>query len=141
MTGRILLCTSALLLAAVIHGEAVGDAGKKLTDAEISKRLVGRWKDERKVNDLELKGLDEFKKDGTFKSQGTFTKGDRSLKVTVTGTWKIKDGVLVEVIETCDPPALKKGQESKDQVLSISDKEVKLKNEGGEEYVKVRLAE
>src|SRR5437870_12782441 len=75
---------------------------KRPTDAEISKLVVGKWKQDRKIKETEIKATDDFFKDGTCKSQGTLKRGDEIIKVAMTGTWKISDGLLIQVIETCE---------------------------------------
>jgi hypothetical protein len=117
------------------------EPAKKLSDAEITKLVVGKWYEERKGEGMELKGTTTYRKDGTFSGEATLKLRDESHKVSVTGTWKVADGSLIETVEACDPPILKKGHVSTDQVLAVTAKALKLKEKSGKEMIKTRIAE
>ena len=106
--------SSAMLLAACCAILITQESTTKLSDAEIAKLVVGKWSQDRKFKETEIKATQMFFKDGTFKSQGTLKTGEDVQKLAFTGTWKVSDGFLIQVIETSDPPTLKKGHVSKD---------------------------
>jgi hypothetical protein len=130
-----------LVLALVGTPGRTQEPAQKLTDAEITKLLVGKWYEERKEEGREIKATNTFRQDGTFSAEINVKLPDQTFKVSVTGTWKVMNGVLIETIETSDPPVIKKGQVSKDQVLSFTDKEYRYKSEFGGEHIKKRVAD
>jgi hypothetical protein len=134
-----------LLASGTLTGLASGrvDPPKKQTDAEISKFLVGKWVvDEGGDKGPKIKGTEHYKKDGTIEAEATIDDGNTPLKITVSGTWKVMDGaVIATVTKSSAPDLIKVGLVSKDQVISIDDKEYKYKSEGGQEKTQKRLKE
>lgn len=118
------------------------DPPKKQTDEEITKLLIGKWvidegdgKKEPKV-----KGVVHYKKDGTVEAEGTVEFGDNSLKISITGTWKVSEGVVTETVtKTNVPDVIKEGLVSKDKVISIDDKTYKYKDDAGKEKTHKRM--
>jgi hypothetical protein len=131
--------TLSLLLFAGIAFVTAQDPAKRLSDEEIAKLVIGKWSQNRKIEDTEIKAIDEFFKDGAYKSKGSLTTGEKVLKVAIIGKWKVSNGFLVTVIETHEEPdILPKGHESKDKVIAISKNEMKLKTKYGNEFVRTR---
>lgn len=132
-----------LLSSGVLAGRATGgeDPPKKLTDAEIRKLLVGKWAvEEGAGKGPKLKGMTHYKADGTFEGEATLEGGGKSLKITVSGTWKVMDGMIVDTVtKTSAPELIKKGHVSKDRVLSIDDKVLRYKTETGKESARKRI--
>jgi hypothetical protein len=117
---------------------------KKPTDSEITKLIVGKWAvDEGGDNEPKIKGTMHYKKDGTVEANATIEIGKNPpLKVTVSGTWKAMDGVIVATVtKTNVPDLIKEGFVSKDTVISIDDKEFKYKSEQGKERTEKRIKE
>jgi hypothetical protein len=131
-----------LVLTLVYVTGRADEPAKKLSDAAITKLMVGKWYEERKEKGLEVNGTETFRNDGTFSGEATFKRQGQTLKVAVTGSWKVVDNVLTVTIETCNPPVIKKGRVSRDQVLSVTEKEFRYKyKEDGKERVKSRVVE
>ena len=78
--------SAALLIACTIV--IAQETTKRPSDAEITKLVVGKWSQNQKLKTVEIKAKDHFFNDGTWKSQGTLTIGDKVVKLTMTGTWK-----------------------------------------------------
>jgi hypothetical protein len=113
-------------------------AQQKQTDAEISKLLIGKWAAE----EPKIKGVNHYKKDGTLDVTGTLTLGDQSLKIVISATWKVSDGMIIATVtKTNVPELIKEGHVSKDQVISIDEKLLKFKTERGDEKVRKRVRE
>jgi hypothetical protein len=133
-----------LLAAGAVTGWANGhdDPPKKLTDAEISKLLVGKWSiEEGGDKGPKIKGTENYKKDGIVEAEATVDDGKNApLKISLSGTWKVMDGVIVtKVTKSNVPDLIPEGHVSKDTVISIDDKEIKYKSEGGQEKTHKRL--
>jgi hypothetical protein len=95
----------------------------KLSDAAISKALVGKWSEEVSADGAKATGTMHYMNDGTLKLEGTIVVGRRSWEVKASGTWKVSDGVLITTIsKTSAPDLLEVGSVSKDPVISIDDK-------------------
>ena len=128
--------TLAVALACLVVWSAC--ESKKPFDAKIEKHLVGGWVEEYKEGG---KTIYEYKKDGTVECVFSGNTSCQVLKVTVSGTWKVKDGYLFETVEKCDPPLLRNGFTTRDKVLSINEKTVKFKDEDGKVIEKKRIKE
>ena len=105
---------------------------KVARDEEITKLLVGKWAIE--------EGTQIYNKDGTFEAVVTL-EGGKGIEITVSGTWKVKEGVLIETITKSSSPIFKEGRESKDTVISIDEKVLKFKDEMGKERTAKRINE
>jgi len=130
-----------------ITGPAFGheDKANKQTDEEITKLLVGKWTvDEGDgVKEPKIKGTMNYKKDGTVDAEATIDAGKQTFKISLSGTWKVKEGVLISTVtKTNAPELIKEGHVSKDTVVSIDDKEFKYKEEKSEKLkVEKRMKE
>jgi hypothetical protein len=133
-------CVAACLLA--LAPTAIAADPKLPSDAEIRALLVGKWVQQKKgPGGAVAKGSTTFKKDGTFAGEATITVNGQTITVTVSGTWKVVNGTLIETIEKSNVPTLSKGQVSKDKVLAISRKALKLKTEDGQESEQTRAGD
>lgn len=139
MRFRLFSIATVLILALGWTSGWTDEPAKKMTDAEMTTLIVGKWYDERYENGAAWWQTDTFQKDGTFSSDRYVKRKGVTGQMSVTGTWRVIDGVLIETIETCDPH--KNGDVSKDQVLSINEKEFRIKPATGKAIVKTRLAE
>ncbi|HEV3437325.1 MAG TPA: hypothetical protein VG122_08200, partial [Gemmata sp.] len=73
-------------------------------------------------------------------AEATIEAGQNTLKITVSGTWKVKDGVIIATVtKTSAPELIKEGLVSKDTVISIDDKVFKYKDMGGKEKSQKRM--
>lgn len=107
---------------------------KKQTDEEITKLLVGTWIIDETEGGAKIKGTMIYKKDGTGDADVTIEAGNMTIKLTVSATWKVKDGVITEkVTKSNNPDIIKEGLESKDTIISVDSKEYKFKDEKDKE--------
>jgi hypothetical protein len=139
--GVFILFTASTLIGSVSARE---DPPKKQTDEEISKLLVGKWIVDEGDGKTEpkIKGSMNYKKDGTVDAEATIEAGQTTLKITLSGTWKVKDGVLIATVtKTSAPDVIKEGLVSKDTVISIDDKVLKYKEMSGKEKSQKRMKE
>jgi hypothetical protein len=115
---------------------AVADPPKKQTDEEINKLLVGKWIVDEGDGQKEpkIKGVVQYKKDGTVEAEATVEIKNETVKVVISGTWKVADGVVTETVTKSNVPELiKEGLVTKDKVISVDDKEYKYKDDMGKE--------
>jgi hypothetical protein len=121
---------------------SAGEEPKKLTDEEITKRIVGKWAVDEGDGKAEpkIKGTMTYKKDGKVDAEATIEVGKNSVKVSLSGTWKVSDGVITSTVtKTNVPDLIKEGFVSKDKVISINDKEYKYKDEKDNEKTQKRV--
>src|SRR5262245_46299014 len=105
----------------------VARAAEAPPDAEIEKLIVGKWYEEASENGLDIKATTTYKKDGTLSGEATMTNGDRTLKLSVTGTWKVADGKITETVEKVEPP-LPIPPKSTDTIVEINAKTFRYRN-------------
>jgi len=115
------------------------DDAKKPTDEEITKLLPGKWLiSEEIAMGVKIKGSTTYDKDGSFVAEGEITANGNTMKINVSGTWKVKDGYVIETAAKSDIPNVKAGDVTKDQVLQIDEKTMKIKDEMGRAHVATR---
>ena len=133
----ILLFMSATTLTTSVNAR---EDAKKQTDAEITKLLVGKWALEVDEMGVKVKGTQEYTKDGKFVGEATIEAGKNTIKLTVSGTWVVKDGKVIETVKKSNQPMIApEGKESKDTVISIDDKVYKFKDEMDKERTVKRI--
>jgi len=118
------------------------DQPKKQTDEDINKLLVGKWIIDEGDGEKEpkIKGSVTYKKDNKVELEATLDFGKDSLKIFLEGTWKVKDGVIIATVtKTSHPELIKEGHVSKDKLISVTDKELKYKDEMGKEKLHKRM--
>jgi hypothetical protein len=125
-------CTIAIAIAATwsLAVPAAGADDKKPTDEEITQKLVGKWEVEDTVENtkIKIKGTTTYKKDGTLEAAANFDLGDQKIDIKVSGTWKVKDGIVTETVtKSSRPEIVKEGTSTRDTVISIDDKAYKFK--------------
>jgi uncharacterized protein (TIGR03066 family) len=118
-----------------------GAADKKPSDDEITKLLPGKWTHEEDEMGVKVKVVTTYKKDGTFAGTADIDAKGKTLTIKVSGTWKVKNGVIEEEIQKSDSNFVPKGKTSKDTVLAISETSLKLKSEEGKEVTAKRAKE
>jgi hypothetical protein len=109
----------------------------KLTDAEITQRLVGKWNEPSSGKDF----IHEFGQDGTYKGAGVTDPGVGATSGSFTGTWAVTDGVLIYTIQTSDPPIYDPGERINDRVLSLTETEFKYQGEDGKQRSMTRVSQ
>ena len=114
---------------------------KKLSDDEIKKLLVGKWAIEENEKGITIKGTNIYNKDGTLEAEATIDFGKNPpLKLTISGTWNVKNGYVIETVKKSSHPMfVKEGMVTKDQVISIDDTAYKFKTEKDEEKTQKRV--
>jgi hypothetical protein len=132
----------AVLLALTTTVTASNPPQAKPSDAEIKKLIVGKWAQEIEGgNGVKVKGTTTYKRDGTFVGEATIAVAGQSIHIALEGTWKVQDGVIAETVEKSNSPAVSKGQVSKDQVLSISQRSMERKDDQGKRTVQTRVGD
>ncbi len=109
----------------------------KLTDAEITQHLVGKWNEPVGGKDF----IHEFEQDGTYKGAGATDPSLGTTSISFTGTWAVTDGVLIYTIQTSQPRVYDPGERINDRVLSVTDTEFKYQGEDGTQRSMTRVSQ
>ena len=142
MNRRLLPCVAVCLFA--LAPAARAEDPKPPSDAQIKALLIGKWVQEIPGQGGTVgKGYTTYEKDGTFVGKAVVTfNGQTLFTVNLSGTWKVTDGTIVEtVLQSDDPQGQAKGRVSKDKVLAISKKGLKVRSEEGKESELSRVAD
>lgn len=124
----------------VAHGFDKPEA--KPTDEEIRRLLVGRWHgDDKFPNGMRAFGTMHYKDDGTVESEVIVGEGERSVRFTMSGTWKIANGAIVMAITKSNTPGPMAGKTITSTVLSIDEKTLRIRSEQGRENIRTRIPE
>jgi pimeloyl-ACP methyl ester carboxylesterase len=120
-----------------------GAAAEKLRktttpDAEIARLLVGKWSGEQAPPGLRVGTITCYRPDGTFDAEATIRARGKVLKVTLSGTWEVSDGVVLQKLTKSSDPRIPLGQDSRMDVLSI-DARAFARREDGKDLVETRL--
>jgi hypothetical protein len=115
-------------------------AADKLADAEIDRRLVGKWRAEYVLKGVNVTSQTEYRADGTFTANAACRRGTLAYDAVIQGTWTVKDSQLTETCTKCAPSDFAKaGDKSTDTVLAINDTQFKYRGSNGIERMKVRI--
>jgi hypothetical protein len=116
-------------------------AAEPRRDVEIKARLVGTWNQDVDLRGFEGKATTTYLPDGKLSGEGIFSRGKRSVKLVVTGSWKLEDAKLTETVETCQPPLIRRGRQLTSEIMEVNDAVLRYLNEQGEERTKMRVTQ
>ena len=138
MSHRTLAAMALTVVVACTASAPAGDPPRQ-SDAEIRKLAVGKWYQEEALpNGIKAKGTTTYKQDGTFEGSATAEFQGQTVRVRVSGTWTVENGMLTETIKESDPATMPKDK-STDKILSISKTQLKRKNDKGKVIEQKRL--
>ena len=123
----------ALFVCAGVAGDCLrAQEQPRLSDQEITKRLIGEWvAEEEGAQGLKIRAVTRYAADGKLSGEAVISKGEKSVKINAEGQWKIENGFLIETVEKSNAPFIKPGQVTKDEILSINDTMYTYKTEQG----------
>ena len=119
----------------------VATASEPATNLAIEKQLIGTWSEELTKGRYDIQAKFTYFADGKVSGQGVFTKDGRTVVVVVTGSWKLDGARLVETVESCQPPLLRRGKQITSEVVEVNNKLLRYVNEFGDEKTKTRVTE
>jgi hypothetical protein len=108
---------------------------QQLSDAQITKLLVGKWEEKTRIVGMSFYTLENFKADGIIEREDIVNGGDKSISKL---SWEVKDGTLITVVIQ-GPVA--EGTVIKGKVIAIDENSLQLEMEGGAEPKKTRVKE
>src|SRR5262245_37125897 len=122
----------ALALALVLMGLAKSQAAEPVGNADLQKQLVGKWFEELDFHGFHIKATVTYEADGKLSTDGVLTRGNRRMKLIITGSWKAEGDKLTETVATCWPPLLRRGRQATSVIVELSDSVFRYVNEDGD---------
>lgn len=131
-----IICFAILSMAFNLHAEPPNDT-------TASQLLVGTWSvPEELTTDVVLAGGYTLNADGSFISYGLILLDGERVRIDVEGTWKVKNGILVEEITKSSNPIFPPiGTITRDTILSVTDKEFRYQTENGKVTYEIRATD
>lgn len=84
------------------------------------------------MGEARVKGVTEYKADGTFQGSATVVVEEETTELTVKGTWKLDGKTLATTItESNNPDFLPVGEVSKDEILELTASTLRYRDEDG----------
>jgi uncharacterized protein (TIGR03066 family) len=96
------------------------------------KQILGKWHTRQEHPGGKVAGAIDYKEDKTFSLTGILSQDGEERAFTASGTWKLEGRKLTSTIKESDLEALQVGEATTDEIISVSEKEMKLKDEDGE---------
>jgi len=117
-----------------------GGHEKPLSDAEISDKIVGIWKvNETAPSGVSSSGTVSIFKDGRVACDVTYVRGERSLVMNYTASWRVENRMLIETIKTTsNSNLLAVGFVTHDKVLNLDDQKFAFETETGNKILRER---
>jgi hypothetical protein len=128
-------------LSLILPALGLTQAAEPTTNPDIEKQVVGKWFQELSIRGFDVKATTTYHPDGKFSGEGVLTKGERTVNMVVTGSWKLEGSRLIEKVSTCTPPLIRRGREAATEDIEVNDKALRFINEQGEEMTKTRVTE
>jgi hypothetical protein len=135
---KYLLSIAFILLAQVASAVPTQDSGSV---PSLATMIVGKWADKSSHSVLQVSGVTEYLSDGTARMEATATVlGRKFLTVSVKGFWRIVGRQLImTATESTHPKLLPPGNDTSDEIVSITSTEMILLNEDGKRQVCERI--
>jgi hypothetical protein len=127
------LCLLLLLVSPIFAGELPTAVKSPASAPKIeSAALLGTWHLDMKTGGAGVKGITEYKADGTFQGRATFVLEDETTELSLKGAWKLDGKILITTItESNNPEFLPVGEVSKDEILELSASTLRYRDEDG----------
>jgi hypothetical protein len=122
---------SALVLAFVA---AEGSASDKPSDETIRSQIPGAWISQEMLDGQPTTLAVEYRSDGTFGASARVTKGRYSIKLVLTGTWRVHNGILIRHTQATGAPPRVAAYE----VIAVNESMLVLRDRDGSIVVKRR---
>ena len=99
----------------------VSAAGKpRLSDREISRLLVGKWRVMMSEGDTKLDAVNVYRSDGRMIQNGKLKAGGKRINIIMESAWKVEKGKLISSLVFIRPKGLlPAGLKTEDTIISI----------------------
>jgi len=113
---------------------AEGSATDKPSDETIRSQIPGAWISQETLDGRPTTLAVEYRPDGTFGASARVTKGRYSIKLVLTGTWRVHNGILIIHTEATGAPPRVAAYE----VIAVNESMLVLRDRDGSIVVKRR---
>jgi hypothetical protein len=113
---------------------AGGNASDKPSDETIRSQIPGAWISQETLDGQPTTLAVEYRLDGTFGASARVSKGRYSIKLVLTGTWRVHNGVLISHTETTGAPPRVAAYE----IIAVNESMLVLRDRDGSIVVKRR---
>jgi hypothetical protein len=113
-----------LVIAAIIAATALFTACERglPSDAELTARLVGKWRETRQFDNERHEQVMHLNGDGSFVITGVKTESGVVTNFRLRGQWRVQNGYFwYETLSSEPPEVYPPGEEYKDRIVSISE--------------------
>jgi len=122
------------IFALVFACAAAGSASDKPSDETIRSQIPGAWISQETLDGQPTTLTVEYRSDGTFGGSARMTEGRYSIKLVLTGTWRVHNGYLISHTEaTGAPPRV-----TTHEVVAVNESMLVLRDRDGNIAVKRR---
>jgi len=121
------ITTLTLLFLSVAVVRSADNVQKPMSDAEITRKLIGVWLVDVQSADgsSSLKGTITMDKTGGMIAVNKITGKNRNVEVQYSGTWQVKDGILLEnVMVTSNPVLLPVPTVYREKIIRLNEDEL-----------------
>jgi hypothetical protein len=112
-----------------------GSATDKPSDETIRLQIPGAWISRETLDGRPTALAVEYRPDGTFGASARVTKGRYSIKLVLTGTWRVHNGILISHTEATGAPPRVAAYE----VIAVNESMLVLRDRDGSIVVKRRV--
>jgi hypothetical protein len=113
---------------------AGGNASDKPSDETIRSQIPGAWISQETLDGQPTTLAVEYRSDGTFGASARVSKGRYSIKLVLTGTWRVHNGVLISHTEATGAPPRVAAYE----IIAVNESMLVLRDRDGSIVVKRR---
>jgi len=113
---------------------AEGSASDKPSDETIRSQIPGAWISQETLDGQPTRLAVEYRPDGTFGASARVTKGHYSIKLVLTGTWRVHNGILISHTEATGAPPRVAAYE----IIAVNESMLVLRDRDGSIVVKRR---
>jgi hypothetical protein len=113
---------------------AEGIASDKPSDETIRSQIPGAWISEETLDGRPTKLIIEYRSDGSFGASARVAEGRYSVKLVITGSWRVHNGILISHTEATGTPP----RDTVHEVIAITESLLVLRDRDGLVAVKRR---
>src|SRR4051812_10893814 len=125
---QIMMATIRLMAITVLVSAVLGGC-VTTPDGAMSSRLLGKWSQRIRVDDMYVEHSTELRADGKLERRGVVRDAQGSRPYSARGVWRVKNAVYYEDIESSDFPGWKRRPETHHALVTVSDWEWVMKEE------------
>jgi hypothetical protein len=108
----------------------------KLSDETIRHLIPGGWISQERLDGQLLRLIVEYRPDGTLGASAKMTEGRYSTALVLTGTWRVRNGILITHTDATGMPP----RDTTQEIITVSETMLILRDRDGDVVVKRRAS-